>query len=335
MKNVVLVDYDRNQDWDFFRGLENQTKEEWHLECQESSGNHGGVQNLIRYLKYFFFPIHIFRNYYKYSKVVTWQQFHGIILSFYFKFFHIKKEKCPELYVMELIYKPKSGLIGKIYHKFVSYSIESKYITKIFVFSKNEREYCKKLFKLKDEKIEILHLGIEDYYEQYKEKIKDEGYFVSVGRSNRDYEFLLREWPESVPLKIIYDEKKLDIKDHMEQLFKCYREEYHCVLAGCHAVVIPLLDENISCGQLVMLQAMMFGKPVIITENKTVRDYLVDGEDGFIIPRDGEILRDKVRQLQKFEKYKYMTKSTRKHFVELHSLVAMGEAVGKIIKTKK
>lgn len=332
-KNVVLVDYDRNSDWDFLRGLKNATHEDWILECQESSGDHGGIKNLIRYLKYFSFPIHILRKRTEYEKVICWQQFHGIILSFYFKLFRIRRDECPKLYVMELIYKPKAGLIGKIYNKFINYSIKSPYISKIFVFSRDERERYKILFGLSDNDIVTIHLGIQDRYSKYKDDIKDDGYYVAAGRSNRDYDFLLKEWPENIPLKIICDNKKLDVRDNIEQLTNCYREEYHKILAGCHGVVIPLEDEMASSGQLVMLQSMMFGKPIIITENKTVRDYLIDGEDGYVINKNGNELKDRVIDLMNNQLWKKISKIAREHFVISHSELAMGRNVGTIIRT--
>lgn len=333
-KNAILVDYNRNTKWDFLDGLKETTGKEWTIECQESSGDHGGIKNIIRYLKYFSFPIHVLRRRAEYEKVICWQQFHGIILSFYFKLFHIKKAECPKLYVMELIYKPKSGLIGKIYNRFIYYSINSPYITKIFVFSKDEREYYKKLFGLNDNDIETIHLGIEDKYDKYKDEIRDDRYYVAAGRSNRDYDFLIENWPENVCLKIIYDNKKLDVRGNIEQLTDCYRDDYHRVLAGCHGVVIPLQDQYASSGQLVMLQSMMFGKPIIISENKTVRDYLIDSEDGYIINKDGNELRNRIIELQNPQIWKRLSKAARDHFIISHSELAMGKAVGSIIKTR-
>ena len=53
-----------------------------------------------------------------------------------------------------------------------------------------------------------------------------------------------------------------------------FGEEYFKMLANCYCVVIPLKDKKISSGQLVLLQAMQFKKPIIITDTVTVKTYV-------------------------------------------------------------
>ena len=45
-------------------------------------------------------------------------------------------------------------------------------------------------------------------------------------------------------------------------------------MARSHVVAIPLKDRNISSGQLVVLHAMSFGKPVICTKSDGIQDYV-------------------------------------------------------------
>lgn len=334
-KNVVLVDYIQDKDWDFIRGLEDSSGIGWETECMESSGLHGGVKTLVRYYTYFKLAFKVFRHRDKYEKVIAWQQFFGIFFSFYCKLFRVDLMKCPELYVMELIYKPKKGFFGNLYKKFIGYCLNSPYITRIIVFSKDEKEYYQSIFKLSNSVIDTVHYGLQDSYEKYKKYISNNRYYIAAGRSNRDYGFLIDVWPRELQLKIICDNQKLKVGDNIQLLDKCYREDYFKELAGCHAVIIPLKDKNASSGQLVMLQAMMLGKPVIVTENNTVRDYIIENEDGFIVNASGEELRESIKKLDDNEIWKKMSATGRNHFLEFHSMRAMGTSVGKLIAGEK
>ena len=68
-------------------------------------------------------------------------------------------------------------------------------------------------------------------------------------------------------------------------------------MAECFCVVVPLKDTETSSGQLVILQAMMLGKPVIVTENKTARFYLEDNQTGFIIDKTPTALHNVLKVL--------------------------------------
>lgn len=331
-RNVVLVDYKQNNDWDFIRGLEDITNFHWDVEFKESSGLHGGVKSFLRYFSYFSFSFRIFWNREKYERIIAWQQFFGLIISFYCKLFGVSKSRCPKIYVMELIYKPKKGILGKIYEKFVKYCVNSPYITKFTVYSAHEKKHYELTLNISEKLIETVSLGIEDCYEKFSQYITDEHYYMTAGRSNRDYKFLLDYWPADKKLLIICDNEKLKIKNGMEQLQNCYMDDYYQKLAKCHGVVIPLKDKNISSGQLVILQAMMFGKPVVVTDNKTVREYLIDREDGYVINDNEKELLDALDKMENKDNWLYLTKRCREHFILLHSMRAMGNAVGKLIK---
>ena len=54
-------------------------------------------------------------------------------------------------------------------------------------------------------------------------------------------------------------------------------------MARSHVVAIPLKDRNISSGQLVVLHAMSFGKPVICTKSDGIQDYVVDNTTGLLL----------------------------------------------------
>jgi glycosyltransferase involved in cell wall biosynthesis len=62
-------------------------------------------------------------------------------------------------------------------------------------------------------------------------------------------------------------------------------------------VVVPLeRRSDRSAGQQTYLNAMVLGKPVVVTDALGVRDYVEDGETGFIVPPgDAAALRERLR----------------------------------------
>ena len=83
-----------------------------------------------------------------------------------------------------------------------------------------------------------------------------------------------------------------------------------------------------SSGQLVILQAMQFAKPVIVTESKAVTDYISDGQEGFIIPKDEQILREKIELLYQDKKlYNQMSAKARERYEKNFSIKSLGKQI--------
>lgn len=330
MENVILVDFEPSDNWNFKEAIENATNKKWTVIKAVSNRNHGTkLQKLIRYSKYFVFPFKIFLKRKKYASVLAWQQFYGLILAFYFKVFGVKR--APDITVMTFIYKEKKSFVGKIYAKFMNCVVRSGYIKKFIVFSNSEREYYANVFQVPLEKFVVEVLGLEDECAIIGAGNSEEKYFLAAGRSNRDYEFLRDAWSDKNNLKIVCDTCKDTDTTHIKYLKNCYHKEFMQELSNCYAVIIPLQDEKISSGQLVILQAMMLKKPVIVTRNDTVKDYIVDGVDGIIIEKDRKALEAAINKLQEPEVYNTIAENARKSFEEKFSLYAMGLRIGKIL----
>lgn len=331
MKNIILVDYNPPKDWEFQKAIEKSTSEKWETISYVSNMHHGGkVQQLIRYLMYFWLPFKIFVQRKKYKKVLAWQQFYGLILAFYCRVFKIKK--APKIIVMTFIYKPKNGKVGKIYEKFMRYVITSGIIDKLIVFSDSEKQFYADYFNVSENLFISEKLGIEDEYSRFSKYIKKGEVYISVGRSNRDYQFIQENWPENEKkIQIICDTGKFQNTSNIEYIMDCHDDEYLKRLAQAYAVIVPLKDTKISSGQLVILQGMMFGKPVIVTENETVYDYIIDEEDGFIIEKSKKSLLTVLEKIQNSNEYIEVSKKSRRKFLNEFSLYSMGIRIGRYI----
>ena len=88
--------------------------------------------------------------------------------------------------VMTFIYKPKRGLAGRLFHRYVSMALDSSNVTDVIVFSRSEVKHYAKLFPKAAHKFRYMPLGIAatpDIEPRHGD------YIFTAGISNRDYDF--------------------------------------------------------------------------------------------------------------------------------------------------
>lgn len=337
MKNIVLVDFNASEEWQFYQALNKSCNENWELFRGVSNQHHGNkLRELIRYIKYFLIPFEIFIKRKQYNKVLAWQQFYGLILAFYCALFRVKK--APEIIVMTFIYKSKNiPIIGWVYDKFIKYIVRSGYITKYIVFSESECSHYSNLLGIRREHIVAIKLGIEDVRAFYDCEPISKYHFLSAGRSNRDYNFLFEAWQTienyngEYHIKVISDKLHIHNTENITILNDCHGKDYMSELGRSYAVILSLNDENISSGQLVLLQAMMMGKPVIVTKNNSITNYIINGYNGYVIEKNKESLLKAIENIENEELYQTLSRNAREYFKKEFSLYSMGLQIGKLI----
>lgn len=300
--NAVLIDFDQNEDWDFFKGLQSSSHVKWVLKKRVANGTQKGyAKRVCRYIKYFSFPFGIFLQRKHFERIIAWQQFYGIVLAWLLAIFRIKRG--PEVIILNFIYKDKEGLIGRIYKAFVSKALMCQNIKSVCVLSSQEVALYAKIFPVIKDKLYFCKIG--GVLPRTNIVSKKGDYFVSAGRSNRDYDFLVDYFKvHKEKLVIISDTyHRKDISENIIILDKCFGQDYESCLAHSFAVIVSLSDAPISSGQLVVLNALRYHKPVIATKHPGINDYIEDNVNGLLIDKTDESLSNTISILQDDDRY--------------------------------
>ena len=111
---------------------------------------------------------------------------------------------------LNFTYKEKKGSKAKIYFWFMKKCVNPVYMDYLHVPSNEYANYVSKTFDFPRNRILVTPFGVDDCYYEWK-KIPfsykyENGYALSIGRSNRDFDFLIQSWENiNYPLVIISD----------------------------------------------------------------------------------------------------------------------------------
>jgi len=329
LRNLILLDGVPRKEWNFQPLLEKKTGMKWEIAHIDSYFSDPGWK---KKLKFFLFPARLFLQRGRIGTILSFQQFYGLIFAFYCRLLHVKKRNV--LVVATFIYRAKAGMAGKLYFRFMRYLVRSPYIDRIVCFSETEPEYYSRVFGVRKDLFVYVPFATGDASTAVSTAgCPEEKFILSVGKSNRDYDFLvdsLADTPYSV--RILSDTyKRENISSNIRIYGSVFGMEYLKMLAESYCVVVPLADVHISAGQFVFLQAMMFGKPVIVTESDTVRDYIEDGNNGLIIKKEKDSLLDALKKLYEDKAlYQDISEKSREIYRKEYSLERMADRIGDI-----
>lgn len=331
-KNIVLVDYIVDKDWDFKKALEDRTGLDWEIISWNNRKVGKGIVNAKRYLNYFRSAFKIFAKRRQYKYICSWQQFYGIALAFYLRLFKANKDN--KIIIMTFIYKKKTGVVGTLYHKFVQYAINSQYIEKIVCYSRNEIEYYSSVFTVIKEKFEFCTLGEVDKnmtntYSIYEEV--NDSYILSVGRSNRDYETLITQFKGSdIKLEILCDVMRPTQESNITVRTDVHGDDYINKISKAFCVVICLKDSSISAGQLVLIHSYMLGKPVVISPANALLEYVDEGSTALLVEKSNILCAiDKLKTDKTL--YDELSRNGRKKYEQNFSIKHLGDQIGDLI----
>ena len=313
-KNIIITDNSIDDMNEFKNGIRETSNIEFKAYAMNANKGRGNkLKNFIRYLKYFYFTFIIFLN--------------------------RRQVERNYLYINVFIYREKKGFIGKIYYKFMKYIVTSEYIDKMSTTSKNECELYSKIFDVNKEKFVFTPFGVNSIEEEVKDIEEDKDKFIlSLGRSNRDFDFLIETLKDTeYKVKIICDEFRTNIKyDNIEIINNVYGKKSWEYIKRCFCMVIPIKNPEISAGQTVLLNSMQLRKPIIITESKGLTDdYIESGKTGIIIKKKREELLKALNSLFENQEFYYeIADNEYELYKEKFSIRVLGKLVGDIIKER-
>lgn len=337
-KNILLADCKAEEvipfaEELFWRGCSFEIRE--HIANWKRTGK---VSELKRYARYFGVAFHYFLRRNKIDAVVGWQQFYALIYCFYCSVFSVKKANT--VVALNFTYKEKRGRMAKLYRWFMGKCLSNRYLDYIHVPSRDYAEAVHNEFSFPKEQIIVSNFGVNDQYSKMKDLeaphgFRKDGYALSIGRSNRDFDFLIRAWSGiDFPLVIISDTYKGRAKENnITILTDVAGEASYPWISNCGLMVIPIDDGTICSGDTVLLTAMSLQRKIIVTEPSTLAEmYIEDGKNAILAPKREDVFRRKVQEVLFSEKYKELGECARTSFLQNYTTKSMGKRVTEILK---
>lgn len=207
----------------------------------------------------------------------------------------LPREKRPDTVYLGFIYTPRSRpWMQRLRQSY--FEMVFRMADQIICHSKNERDLYGKIFKNAKDKFCYMPYGMyvtgEECHRVNASAIQkiDPPRIFSAGRSGRDYSTLTKAVAATgISTHIVCDRRApmegIEIPPEVSVLTNCYGKDYLKELEKASIVVIPLLVDDISAGQMVLIQAMAYRKPIIITRTITVQEYIQHERECLLVER--------------------------------------------------
>ncbi len=226
-----------------------------------------------------------FKRSMNFDVVFAWHAVLGLLLAFWCRLLF---RKTPRIVIAQLIepHRP-DGLLQWLRTAFVRYAL--KRVDSVVVYSRVEVKEYKRRFGNSRTTFHFVPLGLD------LQKIRarpSQGYIFSGGRSNRDYGTLFKS-VHDLDISVEIVAQRFNIKDpvppNVRLQYSVFGSDFDDLVAGAEIVVVPLDRPDESSGQLVVLQAMAHGKPVVVTHNRGILDYIDPGLNAMTVPPHDEV----------------------------------------------
>jgi len=291
------------------------------LELVSRETQQGGWNTILEkifkfWIDYFKLSLSALKKSSKGDILMTWQVFVGVITGIIIKTLFIKRR----LIILSFIYRPrKNRIINYIRFNLTKFGIAAA--EKVICYSSYEAAHYTKLFCLKTTKFLFVQLG--KTYENFTiaKSITQNNYIFSAGQSNRDFETLIDSVENLGISLIIASTSKIIVSQKLKSnisLVQLTGNSFNKILSNARLVIVTLKDTDYSSGQIVLINALAFGKCVIITETNWSKDYIVHGDNAWLVPpNDSQALSSAIDYLLKNDNIREkIEENARKSYLE-------------------
>ena len=182
------------------------------------------------------------------------------------------------------------------------------FIDKVICYSSHEVNRYRSIFQ--NSRSEFLYVPFGLHVEgrikenfQESTRHRERPFILSAGRSGRDYATLFQAVADQdIDVHVVCDNESavagLEVPNNVSLLRHCYGKDYIDEIINSLFVVIPLKVNDISAGQMVLLQAMAFGKSTVVTKTTTIEEYVADGKESLLVEfGNADSLRSAIEKL--------------------------------------
>ncbi len=231
------------------------------------------------------------------------EQFVGLYYALFCRLFFWVRNPSRSM-VLQLIYNRKPGLIGACYRAIYGWLIKSPSLNYLVCHASLEREYYRTEFgETTGKKVVFVPFGRNTPEKPGTAKpIATERYFFSGGTSNRDYRTLVDAF-RGIKARLVIachanDIRGLDLPDNVTARHDVFGVSFQDHIDKAYAVILPILRNEVSAGQLVLIDAMRSGKASIVTSGSCMEDYVDQSCAVSVSRQDAQALAKAVNDLE-------------------------------------
>lgn len=300
----------------------------------------GIVSELRRYGTYFAVGFQCFCRRREYNVIVGWQQFYALIFCFFCNVFRVKKENT--VIVLNFTYREKRGIFAGVYRWFAGKCLSEAYCDYLHVLSESYADRVSREFSFPRDRILVTPFGVHDAFEEYggvrpPEGMEKEGYALAIGRSNRDYDFLIRAWKGILyPLVILSDTYTGKVEgENVTHRTDVAGADAYPWIANCALLILPIEDEAVCAGDTVLLTAMSLQRRILVTAPSALAEmYIAHGENAVLAPKEITAFQKIVGEILYSGRYADLGARARESYLKNFSLRSMGKNLSAALKEK-